>query len=171
MYPISPVLEGVIRVIGIGAGATLVLDLWSLGLKRLGVPVLDFALLGRWIGHMRFGRWGHDRIADAAPIKGETWMGWAAHYAVGVIFAAFLVSAYGTEWARRPSLEPAIVVGILTAAAPLFILQPALGSGIASSKTPRPLFNSLKTLANHAVFGIGLYLAACVMALLTPVAA
>jgi hypothetical protein len=48
----------------------------------------------------------------------------------------------------------------VTVVAPLFILQPALGAGIASSKTPRPVFNSLKSLATHVVFGFGLFLAA-----------
>jgi hypothetical protein len=58
------------------------------------------------------------------------------------------------------TLLPALVIGIVTAIAPLFILQPALGAGIASSKTPRPVFNSIKSLATHTVFGLGLYLAA-----------
>jgi hypothetical protein len=44
--------------------------------------------------------------------------------------------------------------------APLFILQPALGAGIASSKTPAPVFNTVKSLVTHMVFGLGLYLAA-----------
>jgi hypothetical protein len=157
-------LQTVIRIVAIGAGATLLLDLWSLGLKRLGVPVLDFALLGRWIGHMRRGRWSHRRIADAAPVAGESWIGWSAHYAVGVAFAALLVSVYGPAWALSPTFFPAFVIGVLTAAAPLFILQPAMGAGIAASKTPQPLLNSLKSVLSHAIFGIGLYLAALVAA-------
>ena len=70
---------------------------------------------------------------------------------------------------------PALYVGVLTVVAPLFILQPALvilqpalGAGIASSKTPRPVFNSLKSLVTHTVFGLGLYLAAEVVALVVP---
>ncbi len=44
--------------------------------------------------------------------------------------------------------------------APLFILLPALGLGVASTKTPTPVFNTLKSLATHSVYGAGLYLAA-----------
>jgi hypothetical protein len=44
--------------------------------------------------------------------------------------------------------------------APLLILQPALGAGIASSKTPTPVLNSIKSLVTHTVYGFGLYLAA-----------
>lgn len=163
-------LQTFMDVVAIGAGGTLVLDLWSLVLKRLGVPVLDFALLGRWLGYLPHGRWFHERIAAAEPIRGELWIGWCAHYAVGVAFAALLVSVYGLAWTRSPTLSPALLVGIATVAAPLFVLQPALGAGIASSRTPRPLFNSLKSLINHIVFGIGLYLAARAVGALMPVA-
>ena len=87
-------------------------------------------------------------------------MGWFAHYAIGVTFAALLLSSFGLKWARSPSLLPALLIGIVTVVSPFFILQPALGAGIASSKTPAPLLNSLKSLATHTVFGFGLYLAA-----------
>jgi hypothetical protein len=77
-----------------------------------------------------------------------------------VTFAAILLAVYGLEWARKPTLLPALIVGIAGVVAPLFILQPALGAGIASSKTPKPVFNCLKSLATHTVFGLSLYLAA-----------
>jgi hypothetical protein len=153
-------MEDIIRVIIIGAGATLLLDLWSLLLKRLGVPGLDLALLGRWLGHLPEGRWFHRRIAEAAPVRAEAWLGWTAHYLIGLVFAALLVVVYGQDWMRSPRLAPALLFGMVTAAAPLFVLQPAMGAGIAASKTPRPVFNSLKSLLSHVVFGVGLYLAA-----------
>jgi len=87
-------------------------------------------------------------------------LGWLAHYSIGVTLAALLLAVYGLEWARKPTLFPALTVGIVTVLAPLFILQPALGAGIASSKTPRPVFNCVKSLITHTVFGLGLYLAA-----------
>ena len=39
-----------------------------------------------------------------------------------------------------------------------------MGAGIASSRTPAPLMNSLRSLTNHAVFGLGLYLSAAALA-------
>jgi hypothetical protein len=113
----------------------------ALLLRQLGIPSLNFAFLGRWIGHLPRGRWIHEGIAKAAPIKGELWMGWFAHYSIGVTFAILLLAVYGLEWARKPSLPPALIIGIMTVVGPLFILQPALGAGIASSKTPKPVFN------------------------------
>lgn len=144
----------------IGGGATAAMDLWAALLRRFGVPSLNLAYLGRWLGHVPRGRWFHERIANAEPIRGETLIGWCAHYSIGVAFAALLLATFGLEWARSPTLGPALLIGIATVAAPLFVLQPALGAGIASSKTPRPIFNSVKSVLTHVVFGLGLFLAA-----------
>ena len=38
-------IETLLRVVLIGVGATLMMDLWALVLRRFGVPSLDFALL------------------------------------------------------------------------------------------------------------------------------
>jgi hypothetical protein len=152
--------EFVLRAVSIGVGATIVMDIWALLLKQLGIPSLSFAFIGRWIGHLPQGQWTHESMAKAAPIRGELWIGWLAHYSIGVAFAALLLAEYGLEWARKPTLLPALIVGIVRVVSPLFILQPALGAGIASSKTPKPVFNSIKSLTTHTVFGLGLYFAA-----------
>lgn len=152
-----------LRAVLIGAGATLVMDGWALVLRRLGVPSLNLAFLGRWILHLPRGRFLHESIARAEPIAGELAVGWIAHYAIGVSFAALLLAWYGLSWARTPTLGPALVIGIVTVVAPLFILQPALGAGIASSKTAAPVFNAGKSVVTHLVYGLGLYLAARVL--------
>ena len=54
-----------------------------------------------------------------------------------------------------------------TVAAPLLVMQPAMGSGFATSRTVPPLKNCLRSLANHTVFGLGLYLFALVIALIS----
>jgi hypothetical protein len=76
--------------------------------------------------------------------------------------------AAGSDWVRAPTLLPALLTGILTVLAPLLVLQPAMGAGIASTRTQAPLLNSLKSLANHTVFGVGLYLAALMSAGIAP---
>ena len=60
----------------VGIGATAVLDAWLALLKRLGVQGLDFALIGRWVGHIPRGRWRHDAIGRAEPVTGEVALGW-----------------------------------------------------------------------------------------------
>jgi hypothetical protein len=153
-------LEFISRAIVIGVGATMVMDLWALLLKQLGIPSLKFALLGRWIGHLPDGKWFHESIARATPVRGELLIGWCAHYSIGVTFAALLLATFGLSWARSPSLLPALLIGVATVVAPLFVLQPALGAGIASSRTATPVFNCAKSLITHTVYGFGLYLAA-----------
>jgi hypothetical protein len=153
-------MEPIVRSILIGAGATLMMDAWAALLRRLGIPSLDFAMLGRWVGHLPRGRFVHESIARAAPVEGELALGWATHYAIGISIAGLLLATFGLKWAHAPTLLPALLVGIVTVAAPLLILQPALGAGIASRKTATPLLNSLKSLATHVVFGFGLYLSA-----------
>lgn len=161
-------VELVMRVIVIGVGATMVMDLWALLLRQFGVPSLQFAMLGRWIGHLPQGQLMHASIARAAPVKGELLLGWSAHYLIGISFAALLLGLYGLDWARRPTLLPALAIGIVTVVAPLFVLQPALGAGIASSKTAAPVLGALKSVVTHSVYGVGLYLAALVGASALP---
>lgn len=156
--------QDIARIASIGIGATAVMDVWLLLLKRLKVPVTNFALIGRWVGHLGRGRWMHASMADAAPVDHELALGWLAHYAIGVAFAALLVALQGIPWTRQPTFWPALLVGVATVAVPLFVMQPAMGAGIASSKTPTPLKNCLRSLVNHAVFGAGLYLAALAVA-------
>lgn len=159
-------LEFLIRAVVIGVGATLTMDLWAMLLRQLGIPSLDFAMLGRWIGHLPDGQWVHDSIGRAAPVRGERALGWVAHYSIGITFAALALAVYGLDWARSPDPGRALAIGLGTVVAPLLVLQPALGAGVASSKTAAPLFNSLKSVATHTVFGFGLYAAARLTAVL-----
>jgi len=151
-----------------GLGATAVLDLWLAVLKRLGVPTGSFALIGRWVGHMARGRFVHASMARAEPVRHELLIGWVTHYAVGIAFATVLVVLQGSAWVRQPTLWPALLTGVATVVMPLFVMQPAMGSGFAASRTPTPLKNCARSVANHAVFGVGLYLAAAAAAALMP---
>lgn len=159
-------LEDVIRVVLVGVGATAVMDVWLLLMKSLGAPTLNFAWVGRWVGHLRHGRFAHASIGQARPIRGELAMGWIAHYLTGIAFAALLAYVQGAAWLHAPSVVPALVVGAATVAIPLLVIQPAMGAGFASSKTPTPGKNCLRSVMTHTVFGLGLYLSAICMALI-----
>ncbi len=151
----------------IGFGATAFMDIWAILQKRLfGVPSLDYAMVGRWLGHIPCGRFAHAPISTAQPVPNEALIGWAAHYAIGVLFAGVLLAICGLGWAQDPSLVPALVIGLATIIAPFFILQPALGAGIAAARTPNPNIARLKSAITHLVFGLGLYLTAEIAALL-----
>ncbi len=149
----------------IGVGGSALIDLWSLGLRRFfHVATLDYALLGRWIGHFPRGRFFHSRIAAAQPVRGERPLGWLAHYGIGITFALLLLAVWGLDWAESPTILPPMVVGIGSIVAPWFVMQPAFGAGIAGSKTARPLAGRLRNLGTHTVYGVGLYLFALPLA-------
>jgi hypothetical protein len=151
----------VLRAIAIGIGASLVMDLWNLFLKRtFGIPSLNYCLLGRWLRHMPDGTFRHASIGAAPQKPFECTVGWMAHFTIGVVLAlAFVVLTPG-DWLARPTLLPALLYGIGTVVFPFFIMQPSFGLGIAASRTPKPTQARLKSLATHTVFGVGLYVCA-----------
>lgn len=78
------VLTFALTALLVGGGAILLMDMWAAVQKHLfGVPSLNYALLGRGMGHLRLGRFTHDNITAARPIRGEAALGWFAHYTVG----------------------------------------------------------------------------------------
>ncbi|WP_286911990.1 MULTISPECIES: DUF2938 domain-containing protein [unclassified Pseudomonas] len=148
----------------IGMGATVLMDLWGLLLRRLGVATLNFAMVGRWAGHALKGRMWHQAIAKAEPVRHELAWGWVIHYAIGVLFAMLLIAMAGESWLQAPTLGPALVVGMGTVVAPLCFMQPVMGAGFFASRTPAPARNCLKSLVTHLVFGVGLFLSAAMIA-------
>jgi hypothetical protein len=159
-------LDFVARGLVMGVAGSALMDVWSAALRRFGIPTLDYRLLGRWIGHVTNAQFMHERIASSRPVAGERALGWFAHYAIGVAFAFLLVAIWGRPWLESPTIEPAMAVGIGTIVAPWFIMQPAMGAGIAGAKTPRPAATRARNLGTHAIYGLGLYGAAMVMTVL-----
>ncbi|NNP77777.1 hypothetical protein A7P54_15330 [Acinetobacter sp. Ac_3412] len=157
--------ELLFQILCLGVGATLILDLWLLLLKKLNQPSLNFVLLGRWIGWMFRGKFIHASIAQSPAIQREYALGWLAHYSVGILFAFSFVLIVGEAWLLQPQFISAFIFGVITVLIPFFIMQPAMGAGIASSKTAQPLYNCLRSLINHAIFGCGLYLSAQLLSL------
>ncbi|AJX12044.1 DUF2938 domain-containing protein [Burkholderia ubonensis] len=159
--------DALLRLLLIGAGGTLVMDLWALFRRRaFGTPSLDYALVGRWLGHMASGRFRHASIVAAPPVRHERPLGWLAHYAIGIAFAGLPVALAGTQWISAPTLLPALAAGIGSVAAPFFVMQPAFGFGIAAARTPQPSVARRRSLVTHLSYGLGLYVAAQVLTLM-----
>lgn len=156
-------MNEIIKVIVVGVSATAVMDAWSMLLKLLGIPTLNYALVGRWVRHLLQGRFAHTSIAKSAPVQGELSLGWGIHYVIGIAFSALLVGIQGVAWLHNPTLLPAIAVGMATVVFPLFVMQPAMGAGFLALRTPTPLKNCIRSLATHTVFGCGLYLSAALL--------
>jgi hypothetical protein len=163
----SEVMNYVMGALLTGVGATAAMDIWTVARKRLlGTPLANYGLVGRWLAYMPRGRFRHDAIAASPPVQGERVLGWTAHYLIGIAFAAVLLGIWGLDWARQPTIGPALIVGIGSVAAPFLLMQPGMGAGIAASRTPRPAAARLQSLVTHGIFGLGLYAAGWVTSLL-----
>lgn len=153
-------INGWVATVLVGTLATAAMDLGSLLLRRFaGVPLPNYAMVGRWVGHMPAGRLRHNAIAAAPAVRGERAIGWAVHYLTGIAFAALLLAICGLDWIRAPTLAPAMLVGLATIAAPFLLMQPCMGAGIAARRTPDPATARVRSLINHGLFGLGLYVA------------
>lgn len=165
MDDITPIF---LKVAIIGIGATLTFDLWARLLHvAFRIPPSNMCLVGRWLRSMPEGTVRHANISSSPRKEGECPIGWIAHYLIGVSFAIAFITLMGVGWLQDPSMVPAIAFGIVTAIAPLFIMQPLFGLGFASSKAPHPAQARLRTLMNHAAFGFGLYLSGALVSWLS----
>lgn len=150
-----------LTIVLLGVGATLLMDAWAwLQLRLFQAPSLNYAFVGRWLGHLSQGKLRHHPIMAATPIPYERPLGWCAHYAIGVLFAGLHLWFFGAAWLMQPSLLPAFASGVVSMAAPFLILQPCFGFGLAAAKTPKPWVARGKSLVAHLAFGFGLYLTA-----------
>jgi hypothetical protein len=164
---VSEAVNYAVCAVLVGAGATAVMDGWSVARERLlGIPRMDYRLVGRWLAYLTRGRFRHDPIAATPPVRGEGWIGWAAHYLIGILFAATLLAIWGNHWICHPTIGPALIVGLGSVAAPFLVMQPGMGAGIAASRTKRPGAARLQSLVTHGIFGLGLYVSGWVVNLL-----
>ena len=145
----------------VGLGATLLMDVWALLLKRaFNIPLANYCLVGRWLCHMPEGRFMHASIAAAPQKRSECMVGWIAHYIIGAVYALVLVAFVSGSWLARPTLLPAMFFGIVSVLVPFLIMQPSFGLGIAASRTPQPTQARLRSLMAHTAFGVSLYVCA-----------
>lgn len=152
--------------VAIGAGATLLIDLWAVTRAALfDVPTPNYGLVGRWLIGIMHGEFRLDVRTAARPAAHERACGWIAHYLIGVYFAMVLLLSSGPAWLDQPTLAPAMIVGIGTVAAPFLLMQPGMGAGLAASRTRNPWSARLQSLITHSIFGIGLYGAGCLASL------
>jgi hypothetical protein len=148
----------VVEAVLVGLGATLLIDVWALFLRRaFNIPSLSYCLLGRWVLYIPGGKFMHENIKATPQRPRECPVGWITHYLIGVTFALLFVLLASGGWLARPTLLPALAFGIATTLVPFFTMQPSFGLGVAASRTPNPSAARLKSLTTHTVFGAGLY--------------
>ena len=70
----------------------------------------------------------HDNIAKSPRVSGGRIIGCTFHYLIGILLASLLMAFWGLQWARQPSLAPALIIGVGTIV-PLFHPPARHGSG------------------------------------------
>ncbi len=155
-------MNTIIKIIVIGIGATVTMDIYSFILKQFNINGLDYKFLGRWIGHLFKGKFFHNKIFNSSIIRYELIIGQTAHYLIGITFSFLLVYIFGKKWLDFPTISPAISIGLVTIVAPFFIMQPAFGFGVAGSNLPDPNKARLMSLIIHCIYGFGLFITAII---------
>lgn len=152
-------MDIVIHGLLIGIIATIGMDIWAAVAKHgLHLPTADWALVGRWFGHLPRGVFFHAAIAGSPKISHELTIGWVAHYCTGMVYGVAYLSIVQLVISTNPSLASALVFGLVTLIAPWLVLQPGMGAGAFASKTPRPGLMRLVNVSMHGVFGTCLYI-------------
>lgn len=155
------------QAVFIGIIATAVMDLIALVQRRVyGTLGLNYALVGRWLGHLPAGKLVHRKISDSTAIPGEAVIGWAAHYLTGLLFAAIFLALTGPGAFFATLPFAALFFGAVTVAAPFLILQPGMGAGLAARHMPSPWAARARSLFAHVTFGLGLWLGQALFAAL-----
>jgi len=161
--PLTSIQGAVIEIVLIGIVATLATDLWQKLLQlTAGFPAANWGLIGRWVAGFPRGVFVHRPITATPPVRGELALGWAFHYVVGIAYAALYLAVVRVGLASEPSLISAVAFAIVLLVAPWLVMQPALGLGFMTSRTPKPAAVRLMNVSVHATFGIGLYLGAVI---------
>lgn len=153
--------EFFLRTVLIGISATAFMDIIAFAQKHiLSQQTLNYAMVGRWLGHMTQGRFIHRPISASEAVRLEGLLGWSAHYLIGVLFALVFLRLVDETWLMNPTLMPAAMFGVLTVVAPFAFLQPGMGAGLAARRTPNPNVARARSLYAHLSFGVGLWVAA-----------
>jgi hypothetical protein len=141
-----------------GIFATIVLDIWQRLLQAVaGIPATNWSMVGRWFAHMPYGRFMHEAIGDAEPVRNEAVIGWTMHYLIGVIYGLVYLGLIVIFLSGTPSLLNGFLFGLASVVVPWFVMQPELGLGIMGSKAPNPNVPRFTALGAHCLYGTALF--------------
>ena len=149
-------------VTGVFAGVlgTFVMDSLNHLFFRTGMILkIDVGMIGR----MAVG-WAHGRFRYCSPdemekVSNEKLWGFMTHYAIGVGFAVPFVLGWDLFVGGPASPAWALVYGVATTVASLFLVYPSMGLGSYGRRSPEGVKAPLSSLANHLFFGVGMAVA------------
>ena len=158
--PDSVNAQGLLGGAAVGVAATVTMDVAMVAAAKLAANAFASEknspeAIGRWAAGLCRGCWRHDDISAETPVRGELWLGLAAHYLTGVVLTEVYLTAI-RRGGRRPGVAGATAYGIATAVLPLLLMYPSMGYGCCGRRSgdARRLVSSM--LLGHAAFGAGI---------------
>jgi len=144
---------------GVAAGVlgTVLMDLFNHLFARTGMLLkIDMVMIGRMSAGWSRGRFSYRHPGEMETVANEKLLGYVAHYGIGVGLAFIYVFGWAVLVGGPASPAWALVYGIATTAASLFLVYPAMGLGVCGRRSPAGIRAPLSPVANHLFFGIGM---------------
>jgi hypothetical protein len=111
--------------------------------------------VGRWAARLCRGRWRHTDISAESPVRGELWIGLAAHYVTGITLTMVFLEA-ARRSGRRPGFAEGTAYGLATSVLPLLLMYPSMGYGLGGLRSGDTRRIVCSMLLGHAAFGAGI---------------
>jgi len=157
---ISRNAQGLLGGAAVGVAATVTMDVAMVAAAKLAGGAFASEknspeAIGRWAAGLCRGRWRSEDVSAEPPVRGELWLGLAAHYLTGVVLTEAYLAALRRS-GLRPGVAGATAYGIATAVLPLLLMYPSMGYGCCGRRSgdARRLVSSM--LLGHAAFGAGI---------------
>ncbi len=153
-------MDLVITAVAAGVLGTLVMDSLNHLVSRTGLILrIDARMIGRMSVGWARGRFRYDSPSQIEPTAHELLLGYAAHYAIGLVLAAIFVIGWSQFIGGSISPLWTIIYGFATTVASEFIVYPAVGLGLCGHRSPERIKAFFSPLANHLFFGVGMAVA------------
>ena len=144
--------------LSVGIFATATFDLMYLAFYLLADSAVDWSMLGRIIGYLLFkGQFVVLNWTLVPALPYENFIGWCAHYFVGVAYAFFYIYVILNKLTRVNQVWKSIVFLWCMTIFPFLFLDPISGSGIFDLATRHPVYNILMTFCAHTYYGFCLW--------------
>jgi len=146
-------------VTGIVAGllGTLVMDSLNHLFARLGILLkIDVRMIGRMFAGWADGRFRYRHPDEMKQVANELLYGYISHYAIGVGLAIPFVLGWAIFVGGPLSPVWALIYGVATTVASVFLVYPSMGLGLFGWRSPEGFRAPLSSLANHFFFGLGM---------------
>ncbi len=139
--------------------SSITLDLWLLYIlpNITDIPIIDFAISGRWFMMILSGKLFTTSIINEPAVKHELLIGLSGIHLVGLIYSAFFIFICGALKVI-PSIYSGFLYGMALIVFPFFVLHPSMGMGIMALNSPLAGYIILRTFLIHSAYGCGIAL-------------